>query len=224
MLISPAEPELLKLLGTVSSLPEQLGCDFLLDGRRGAVAGVQRKTISDLVASVNDGRFQKELLQMGKLNWAAFLIEGREEWTSDGVLVLAGRRREGGGRGFTLARYQSILLGIQSRGIRVLHSLDLADTTRRLQVLDRWWTNEHSGRDLEARPKVRGEWGDRMTDAEGLLAQIDGVGYKRAKAIVKHFNGEVPLKITCAFEELLRVEGIGRVTAEKIWRVVGRTA
>jgi len=67
MLVAPTEPMTLKALGTVSLVPEDYGSDFLWASPVFGLVGVQRKEASDFVASVMDGRLDKELAQMKQL-------------------------------------------------------------------------------------------------------------------------------------------------------------
>ena len=87
MLISPTEPTPLKALGKVSSLSEKYGADILMLVKDIRV-GVQRKLFpNDLMASLADGRLYDQIRKMSELNHAVVVLEGRGEWTTEGVLM-----------------------------------------------------------------------------------------------------------------------------------------
>jgi len=73
----------------VSSVPEEYGADFLWRAH-GLWWGVQRKEVKDLLASVADGRLSKELAQMKSLESPLLIIEGTTTFTVDGVLMSRG--------------------------------------------------------------------------------------------------------------------------------------
>ena len=66
MLVSPTERPPISELGESSSRPEKYGVDVMFLAN-GAVVGVQRKAIADLVASARDGRLGKERRLAAKL-------------------------------------------------------------------------------------------------------------------------------------------------------------
>lgn len=96
ILVSPSEPkEFLDLIPDAmrSTFPERFGADFLAV-RRGLAAGVQRKTPQDLVASLEDGRLVEEVNRLKRLDVPVLLLEGedfapvRSRYTGEQVLRL----------------------------------------------------------------------------------------------------------------------------------------
>jgi len=77
ILVSPSEPkEFLNLIPNAarSTFPERFGADFLMTGS-GLTAGVQRKTVVDLIASLENGRLVHEVNRIKRLDVAALIIE-----------------------------------------------------------------------------------------------------------------------------------------------------
>lgn len=209
MLVSAAEPASLRTLGTYSPLPEAMGVDFLIPCPVGMV-GVQRKEIHDLIASTRDDRLPRELAQMKQLDIAILLVEGRLKWTSDGVLLTSRSK-------WTRAEHHGMLFSIQSTGIWVNSSEGLTDSREYLMLLEKWFMKaSHKG--IMTRPKPTTLWGDRKDKdwACHTIQSVDGVGPEMAGRIFDKFG--LPFKMTVTVEDLLSVDGIGKVRAEKIVR------
>lgn len=87
-LIAPTERPPISTLGTSSALPERLGADILFESKHGLV-GVQRKEQADLIASVRDGRLGREFQLMQQLQLRFLVIEGSPQWDREGNLMTA---------------------------------------------------------------------------------------------------------------------------------------
>lgn len=207
--VSPTEPPAIRIIGDVSPLPERYGCDVLwVSERLGGLAGVQRKEIGDLVASVQDGRLAKEMGQMTPLVAKVLVVEGRPRWSTDGVLMLDSWTR------WDKASHRSLLRSVQNKGVWIEMTEDPADTVGAVLGLKKWLEKErHTA--LDSRPKPKGPWGtasDRDWSLH-LLQSFAGIGPVQAAAILDHF-GKVPLRWEVTVAELLEVKGIGKVRAE----------
>lgn len=209
VLVSPAEPAPLRSIGTVSTQCEPRGVDFILNSYFGPV-GVQRKEISDFLASVYDGRLAREVAQMAQLPFKVLLREGPIRWTEDGFLLSSNRS-------WTRSQDDGLLWSLQLHGCWLAHTSDLADTVAWLQRFQRWLLKKGHNQLLTRTTPKPGQWGTRGSKEWGVhfLMGLEGVGYERAERIWEHFGG-VPMKWTVGVEELCEVEGIGRKTAEKI--------
>lgn len=204
-LISPTEPLWLKATGKSSSLPEKLGVDILWPRYR---AGVQRKEFNDLLASLGD-RLTREISQMQQLRTAILLVEGRGRWTTDGELV--GYRTR-----FTRKQLWGLQLSMQAKGIWIITTDNAEDTLQALAGIEAWIQKPRHD-SLERRKKAGSSngWGVSAEDrAVHLLQSYDGIGPERARKILKHF-GACPVGWTVGLEELMKVPGVGRKTAEK---------
>jgi ERCC4-type nuclease len=209
ILVAPTEPRPLRDLGTVSSLPEKLGVDYLISSESMGTVGIQRKEVSDLVASVRDGRLQRELPLMQRLDIAILLVEGTIQWTESGENVNLRTK-------WTRAQHLGVLWSIQSRGIWINCVGNLAESGQYLLLLSKWAEKErHSS--LNDRPKngsvsfASQERAEKMWVLQGL----NGMGEGLAGRILDHF-GELPLTWTITADELSQVPGIGKTKARKL--------
>lgn len=88
ILVSPSEPQtILTLLGDVAlthSMPEQHGADYLFFNTNGSKVGVQRKEVNDLLRSLEDGRLVKEVAALRRLQCAVLLVEGPMDFPAEG--------------------------------------------------------------------------------------------------------------------------------------------
>lgn len=212
MFVAPSEPPALRALRTNDTSPEPFGADVMF-AAQGKLWGVQRKEWKDLLASVRDGRLNKELAQMQQLGVAILLVEGEPRWTRDGAIVheyLQWSRKQ----------WDGLLLSVQSRGVWLMHTKDLTGTIAFVLELHEW-ANKDSHASLYRRPKPANVWGERDNNDSQLwlLQAVDGIGPKQAQRIVEHF-GRVPLQWSVTRDEMLQVKGIGKETVAKMWRLL----
>lgn len=204
MLVSPAEPHEFYQLGTVTSLTEKYGADFMdITGPLGRV-GVQRKTVSDLIASVQDGRVEREVWQMRALDQAIWLIEGETRWTGDGQLLSAGNTS------WTKSQHLGVLLSLCLNGYWLLSSSSISDSIALLSSLSRWLAKDRHD-SLLRRPSAStslGRGAIRKTDRQIHVMQgFDRVGYGKARDIVGYYGG-LPFQLADGVD-LTDVKGIG---------------
>lgn len=217
MLVAPTErPAPLQALGRTSSRPERMGVDFAFVAH-GQWCGVQRKELSDLIASVHDGRLQREVAQMQMLARRLLVVEGRPKWTTEGMLV-----GKGYGRDWTIHMHRGILWSLQDRGVWVMETPDAQGTADAIEDFKRWCQKDkHTA--LARRPgaKRADGWGAPGNRDFGmhLLMGVDGVGPELAGAIWDEF-GEVPWRWTVGVEELMKVKGVGKKRAEGLLKVL----
>ncbi len=216
MFIAPSEPKTLKdmLHGVVSPLPEEHGVDFMWGSELGKV-GVQRKVFpGDFLSSVHDGRLNREYQQMKELDFAVLLLEGAQNWTSEGELICDRGSQD---YRWTLQQHRAYLASVQMRGIHIGTSTSSHDTYDYLHTLQ-VWSNKPDHKGLDSRPPARpsNPW-ERISNRDYcsyLLQGLPGVGPKTAEAILDVLG--MPLKLHVTAEDLMRVPGVGKVTAEKI--------
>lgn len=217
MIIAPTEPPTLRAIGTVGMFPEQHGCDISFVARAKMI-GIQRKEIRDLFASVEEGRLQRQMDMMTNLDEAYLIVEGEPRWSTDGKLL--GKRY--GSRTWTEDAYTGVLLGVQHRGLHVLHTKDLPGTIRRVQYLEAWHLKEsHSMLGPAVRSGPTTLFGSTPTHREfavHVLQSLPGVGIKMAQAIFDRYG--LPIALTITAEDLMKVDGIGKAKAGKIVRAL----
>jgi len=212
MLVSPAEPEPLRKLGTVSSVTEKYGADFIILSPLFGRVGVQRKEIRDLVASLHDGRVEREIWQQKGLDQAIWLIEGNLQWTQDGQSLLSETRLT-----YTKTNHLGVILSLLSNGCWVLNSASLQDSIVLLSSLNRWlMKKKHTS--LLRRPSASRQIAGDLTDQRIHVMQgFNGFGYEKAKAVVEYFKG-LPFVMLV---DLTEVAGVGPRLDKAVREVLG---
>lgn len=202
----------IRALGKSSVIPERFGVDVLCPALR---LGAQRKTVSDLVASMVGDRLAKELRQMKRLYYRFLIVEGRFNFNADGEWINGFQR-------FTVEQYRGALYTIQrEHTVVVVETRDTTDTAKEIGHIIRW-ASKGSHTSLDGRPKsLVSKWGTRDDRdwQEWLCMGFEGIGPKQARAIVKHF-GEAPLMWKVTIEQLQEVPGIGKLRAERLMRAL----
>jgi DNA excision repair protein ERCC-4 len=205
--VSPTEPPALKAIGRVGLLPERFGVDVLWTAH-GSKYGAQRKTVADLLASVEDGRLSKELAQMKSSSIHAFLIiEGRVRWTDDGELM-----GNAWGRQWTRSHWWGLLMSVQEQGVGWFETRDVGETADCVRAIEAWSKKKTHG---SGRPGPKGIWGTSPTDRDWgvhVLTSFPGIGPEIAGRVFDR-GGRVPLEWTITMEELMATEGIGKKRA-----------
>lgn len=208
MLVSAAEPPILRALGEFAPQCEEMGADFLVFTAKGVV-GIQRKTCADLVASLRGPRLPKEMWQSEQLTKMILLVEGAWPWEEDGW-------RWGSGppwsRTFTKAHWEGVELSVQANDWWLIRTASLEDTAARLPRLEQWL--HHADHDsLRRMPKAK-----HSSPIVRILSAFDGVNTKKAKTIVDAYPA--PLQLTLTREELIALPGWGKVSADRLLKVV----
>lgn len=222
ILVSPAEPASMRPPITSfvhSAYPEALGCDYLYSTSSGSLAGVQRKSFpEDLVASLRDGRLQREIPQMRSLPNALLLLEGRPKWTSSGALQHAHVQ-------FSRAQFHGLILSIQfTHGIHWAWSDNHDDSLAIIQAFFAWIEkNESEGHksSLLRRPGP-GSGANERDWAVHFLQGLPGIGLRQAERILDYFGG-LPIEFSSTREELLEIDGIGKKTVDRIFSMLSRS-
>lgn len=216
MFVSPSEPAIFKTIGSSNPLPEQYGVDFLWQSELGLV-GVQRKQFpSDFLASVHDGRLNREYAQMKDLDLAVLMLEGAARWTTEGHLI---RDRNDKRNGWSRTQHRNYLQSVQMRGIHVSHTDSLADSVSYLSDLQ-VWTDKPNHDGLDTRPAATGSGWGRVTNRDYqryLLQGLPGIGVTQANRILDTLG--FPFRLTVGVKEFMSVPGIGKKKAEQLVRV-----
>lgn len=216
MLVSSTESPLFRALGRSTTTPERYGVDALWLCRMGMV-GVQRKEIADFLASVTDGRLSKEVGQMQSLDVKVLVLEGRPQWTVDGVLL------NEWGQAWTKQQHRAFLWSMRMAGVWVEWSESLPDTIEVVKELEHWSKKAKHQSLMRRTGPAKGAWGKRGNRAWAihLLEGFDGIGPTQAERILDAFDGAVPLAWTVDERELLQVPGLGKVKVQKMVDAIG---
>jgi len=219
--VAPTEPWDLKKLGISTLLPEEYGVDIYWESYMGK-CGIQRKRFpDDFLASVFDGRLNREYAMMKGLDLAILLLEGKGHWTVDGRLL---RPVNGKRWAWTEPQHRAYLASVQLRGIQVHTTHSLSDTVAFIDTM-RMWSNKTNHNSLSSRPGPKGTngfWGD-IDDEDyqlHMIQGIPGISVKRAKAIMEKVG--FPFMLSVSKEELLSVPGIGKGLADRIWNMFNK--
>lgn len=214
MFISPSEPAKLRKLGHVCQLPEKYGCDILIIHKY--MVGIQRKKFpEDFIASIRDGRLQRQLIDMEKLHTGIMLLEGTARFTATDKL-----RNEF--IEFTLQQLRSMIWSFQIRGIHTHWTKNLTDTINYLRMFDVWLTKSNHN-SLLKRPKPHIEISRPGLDKKKIyfLQGLDGISVTRAMNILEYFGGKLPFNLTATEQELSSIPTIGDITARKMCEFFG---
>lgn len=216
-LIAPTERPPLTDLGTVSSLPERVGVDVLWQSPNG-LAGVQRKQVMDLIASVRDGRLVKELIQMRSLSFRAVVIEGQMNFASDGRFMSQHTQ-------WTKRQQEGVELAIFREEAMVLHTLSSLDTCKTVEHLYEWTKKTEHVSSLLAHPGAKKNgWGnyDSRETAIHTISTWPMFSVELAGRVFDHY-GHVPCRHDVVLDSPVNIDGIGKRRAQAMMKVLGVT-
>jgi DNA excision repair protein ERCC-4 len=173
--------------------------DYLIDD----ILLVERKTLSDLVASIKDGRlFRQGHRLVGSALRTALILEG----TSKDLAGSEMRREAIQGALISLTLYL---------GIPLLRSRDPSETAQIMLFAARQGRLVAAG--MARRPGRRPR--KKLRIQARVLQGLPGVGAERARRLLERF-GSLEAVMQADMEELASVQGIGLTTAEAIrWAV-----
>lgn len=218
-LLSPSEKELAHVLGSnaiTSSIPEEKGADILLYTKHG-LFGIQRKAIPhDFISSIQDGRMARSTTLLSEsCQFRLLLCEGRFRFYPDGKLDMGLRVPTR----YTYRHVRGMLFDIRYvKNVEVDWTEDIHDTADYILTLAEFFSKEkHLG--LYTRPSVKGAWGVPTGRDLGLwlLQSFPGIGPTIADSIIGHFEGRIPLRWDCTFDELCAVPKLAVKRAREVW-------
>lgn len=185
------EPD--KLKGACDKV-DNIQCDYLIIGKAKKYA-IERKTWTDLLGSIKDGRLFDQLQRLKNLQ------------STDGFeprLIIEGYK-------FMLFKYKKInkaqleglLTAVIDFGVPILYAETQDATIMQLNLLDK-----RAGDTEEyIRPTIAKVNRDSKTEKEDILCAIDGIGRVSAKKLLRHF-GTVKNAINADELSLCRVIGV----------------
>ncbi len=177
--------------------------DFLIDN----ILLIERKTFTDFVLSIKDGRLFRQAVRLANAKKVATMIlEG-----TSGDIKAIGMKREA---------LQGALICLSLKfNLPVLRSMSPKETAWLIVAAAGQCT---STRRTEKHPFPRPAPAKRTNIHQQqlfILQGFPGIGPKRAKLLLKTF-GSLKAIFSADPSEFKKVGGIGNVTAEKIWEVI----
>ena len=182
--VAPTEPVALRAIGKTSSLPEKYGADVCWiarpEGQPPIVVGVQRKEWKDLVASVEDGRWGREMQMLKACGVAWVVVEGWPKTGTNGELI-----DKRFGRGWGIDAFRAVLWACQINGVHVDRTTDVADTAAWCKRMEGWSAKANHA-SLRGRPGAESVWGKPTNREYGvhLLQGLPGVGPELALSLI----------------------------------------
>jgi ERCC4-type nuclease len=209
-----------------------------------ASVGVEVKSITDLISSIETGRLQgtqiPEMMQTYDVVWLLYYGEYRPGASSGGLEIQTNngtwRQYSVGKREIPWGWLESMLLTVSAAGVRVKWVGGSTSKTanggceglRRAAywcgALARWYNKEwdkHRGfHTFDHSQRVSLPPGERRENKELLMrarvvSGIPSLGYERAIAAAKHFPGIIAM-ITASEEEWREVPGIGKTLSKAV--------
>jgi ERCC4-type nuclease len=218
ILVAPTEQQLHNVLRLspqnqswrISSLPERHGCDLLIPTKLGIV-GFQRKTLPDLVSSLQDGRLYYELGQLNAsatVSYSFLIIESALDTTTDYEQFTEAN--------LSVAAFRSIITKFSVHGTGWLHTYDPTRTIDCALSVSRYLASGNAWH-IHRPKQLSNAWGQVTSESYALflLQSFPGIGPKVAKAIYDHFH-TVPIAWTITTDDLAAVPGIGKKRAESL--------
>ena len=225
--------------------------DFAIEGGKGPEdepvrIGIERKTLGDLVTSIQSGRFtgQREDGSMGQLpgmlveyDVPLLLIEGIWRPAADGTIevlfVPKNQKPEKKEFGFWVPFRGQMLYRALNRflftvlfkaRVPYFRTMGIRETAQWLADLHVWWVDK--GYDAHKSHLASDRTFDNAPDrllwrapnfVEQVAARFPGIGDVRSKAVAERFPTVLDM-VNADEEEWLEVEGVGAVTAERLHR------
>lgn len=196
--------------------------------------GVERKTITDLLTCIRDGRLSGFQLPglLEQYQYPCIIVEGlwRPEPTTGILQTMTSHGWQDlkfGKKGFTYSEISKYLISLQlCAGVRVFRSSGMAETAKILVDLHTWFQEPWSDHEAHL-PKFVAPPPPELLDLRGhkpnmvmrVANQIHGFGWKKCVAVAKRFE-TVHEMVTSNTQEWLhpQIPGIGKELAERAVR------
>ncbi len=194
--------------------------------------GIERKRIGDLVNSISTGRLSgHQVPGMLEMYYRSYLIvEGWwKENACDGELLVRRGKNWGkldrGGRRFSAQGIWNYLNSIEMMGgVIVRQTRDIRDTAYLIKTIHTWWQKPWDGHSAHLQmhkqgPTTAGMGIKRPTLLRRIAAELPGIGWLRSISVEREF-GTVENLMLANVDDLLRIEGIGKVTAKAVYEAL----
>ena len=214
-LLTTNEPHKIKELFKDMSVETPMDFDMLLYTRHGTV-GIERKDVpGDLIASVTDGRLQKELLVMREqTDFQVILFHGRFVFRQ-GLLVTPGSRV---GRSWTERGIRNLKRTLEHvEGLYIEQAETDDELVERVKEIQTYFDELHH-LSLKKRPQLESNWyvTTRQEKVRYFYAGLPGISTIRAKALEGKYPNPIDI-YAVTVEDLMSIEGIGEKTATNIY-------
>lgn len=193
----------------------QLDCgDVWASTDDGALLVIERKTPSDLLGSIKDGRlFQQCVAMRERSKWAYLMVTGSLAHTLDGHVVTDNRT--------TLWRFDDVwgaLLTVQEMGV----SLVVCQSDSHYEEAVIRLARRERGEQKVIQPRTQARI---LSQAETILTSLPGIGLERAGALLGRFgDASHALAWLTWLNSIEEVSGIGDGTKHNIRRAMGLKA
>lgn len=172
----------------------------------------ERKTPSDLLDSIPDGRLFNQVCAMREQSdWAYLVITGRFAATPEGYVIADGRETR-----WRWESLQGVLAEVQERGVTVWYAPCDAEFAHTVQVIAK--RDRQGVKPISARVSAV-----KVTPSEAVLMALPGIGYERAKELLEVF-AHVPILALVWLTDLGAigdVSNIGKATKRNVRKALG---
>lgn len=214
VMIDNREPQSIQSLkfGGVPCVRLQLECgDLWASTDDGEMLIIERKTVSDLLSSIKDGRlFQQVTAIRAKSKWGYLMVTGALTHSLDGHVITENRTT-----GWRFDDVAGALLTVQELGVSLIHCQSdshYEDAIIRLARRDRKATKP-----IEPRTQAHV-----LTDAEKILTSLPGIGLERAGLLLGEFGSAAyAIAWLTWLNTWAEISGIGDGTKNNVRRALG---
>lgn len=229
--------ELLPLMpsGVAAEAELEFGDVMLVgNGPTGPVAvGVERKTVPDLLNSLESGRLAGHQLPglARAYDLTYLLVEGMYRPDAQGGLSRLAVRGDGwaqwqsaspSGKGWMYGEFVQRLLTLEARGgVRLHNTTDIWDTVQWLVALHKWWErpwDEHRSHECIYEPHAVSY--KPVTTLRRVANALPGVGLDKSAAVERHFKSIRALALADE-AEWQKVPGIGKKLSANLVKEIG---
>ena len=214
ILIDNREPShILNLkFGGVPSSRIQLDCgDLWASTDDGEMLIIERKTPSDLLGSIKDGRLFSQVAAMReKSKWCYVMVTGALTHTLDGHVITDNRTT-----GWRFDDVMGALLTVQELGVSLIHCQ--SDSHYEEAVIRLARRDRKATKPIEPRTQAHV-----LTDAEKILTSLPGIGLERAGLLLGEFGSAAyAIAWLTWLNTWAEISGLGDGTKNNVRRALG---